>query len=127
VPAVSATRVLPDARHRVLTSLVVPFATCPARLPVYVLIGAAIFGPAAGNVVFAMYVASILLVILGGLLLRATVLRGVRPEPMVLDLPDYQVPALRLVTSVTWTRLRAFLRTAAGIIVVTVMAVWLLA
>jgi ferrous iron transport protein B len=126
VPAVSATRVLPNARHRILTALVVPFATCPARLPVYVLIGAAIFGRAAGNVVFAMYVASVLLVVLGGLLLRSTVLRGVRPEPMVLDLPDYQVPALRLVTAVTWTRLRAFLRTAGGIIVLTVVAVWLL-
>ncbi|GIJ75340.1 ferrous iron transport protein B [Virgisporangium ochraceum] len=126
VPAVAATRVLPDARHRLLTTLLVPFTTCSARLPVYVLVGSAIFGRRAGTVVFAMYVASILLVVLGGLLLRMTLLRGVRPEPLVLDLPSYQVPVPRMLAVVTWTRLLAFLRTATGIIVVTVAAVWLL-
>jgi ferrous iron transport protein B len=126
VPAVAATRVLPDARHRLLTVLLVPFTTCSARLPVYVLVGAAVFGEHAGTAVFAMYVASIGLVILGGLLLRVTLLRGVRPEPLVLDLPSYQVPLPRMLLAVTWTRLVAFLRTATGIIVVTVAAVWLL-
>jgi ferrous iron transport protein B len=126
VPAVAATRVLPDARHRLLTTLLVPFTTCSARLPVNVLVGTAIFGRHAGNVVFAMYVASVLLVILGGLLLRATLLRGIRPEPLVLDLPRYQVPMPRMLATVTWNRLVAFLRTATGIIVVTVAAVWLL-
>jgi ferrous iron transport protein B len=126
VPAIAATRVLPDARHRLLTTLLVPFTTCSARLPVYVLVGTAIFGRRAGNVVFAMYVASVVLVVLGGLLLRVTVLRGIRPEPLVLDLPGYQVPMPRMLAAVTWNRLVAFLRTATGIIVVTVAAVWLL-
>jgi ferrous iron transport protein B len=126
VPAVSATRVLPDARHRLLTALLVPFTSCSARLPVYVLVAAAIFGENAGNVVFGMYLASVVLVILGGMLLRVTLLRGIRQEPLLLDLPRYQVPLPRMLLSVTWTRLAAFLRTATGVIVVTVIAVWLL-
>ena len=126
VPAVSGTRVLPDARHRLLTTLLVPFTSCTARLTVYVLVATTFFGPNAGTVVFAMYVVSILLVVVVGLLLRATLLRQVGNDPLVLDLPPYQLPLPRLLAAATWMRLRGFLRTASGIIVATVAAVWLL-
>ena len=126
VPAISGTRVLPDARHRLLTVLLVPFTSCTARLAVYVLVATVFFGDRAGTVVFAMYVVSIVLVVLVGLLLRATLVRQFGDDPLVLDLPPYQVPLPRLVASGTWRRLRGFLRTASGIIVVTVVAVWAL-
>ncbi len=126
VPAISATRILGDPRQRILTSLLVPFTSCTARLTVYVMIGTIFFGPAAGTVVFVMYLASIAMVIAVGLLLRKTLWRAMGAEPLVLDLPPYQVPTARLTAAVSWTRLRGFLRTASGIIVVTVCAVWLL-
>jgi ferrous iron transport protein B len=126
VPAISGTRVLPDARHRLLTSLLVPFTSCTARLTVYVLVATVFFGDNAGTVVFAMYVVSILLVVLVGLLLRGTLLRRFSDDPLVLDLPPYQLPLPRLVAVGTWRRLRGFLRTASGIIVATVVVVWAL-
>ena len=87
VPAVSATRILPNARHRVLTALLVPFTSCSARLTVYVLLATTFFPAHAGTVVFAMYVVSILLVVLVGLGLRATLWRAVGADPLVIDLP----------------------------------------
>jgi ferrous iron transport protein B len=126
VPAVSATRILPSARHRILTALLVPFTSCTARLTVFVMMGAIFFGPYAGTVVFGMYVASIVIIVLVGLLLRGTLWRGEPIEPLVIDLPAYQMPTLRLTASVTWVRLKGFLQTASGIIVATVAAVWLL-
>ncbi|MFT3862259.1 ferrous iron transport protein B [Micropruina sp.] len=126
VPAISATRILSDSRQRLLTALLVPFTSCTARLTVFVLLGTVFFGQWAGTVVFAMYVASILLVVGVGLLLRRTLWRAMGAEPLVIDLPPYQLPTLRLTASVAWTRLAGFLRTASGIIVVTVCAVWLL-
>ena len=126
VPAVSATRVLPVAGQRILTALLVPFTACTARLVVFVMVGVAFFGPNAGTVVFAMYLASVLIIILSGLVLRHTIWRKQPIEPLVIDLPPYQVPTLRLTASVTWVRLKGFLQTATGIIVVTVAAVWLL-
>jgi len=126
VPAISATRILPGARQRVLTALLVPFTSCTARLTVYVLVATTFFGPYAGTVVFAMYVVSIHLVVLVGLLLRKTLWRTMGAEPLLLDLPPYQMPTLRLTASVTWVRLQGFLKTASGIIVATVCAVWLL-
>lgn len=126
VPAVSATRILPDARHRVLTALLVPFTSCSARLTVYVLLATTFFPEHAGTVVFAMYLVSIALVVLVGLALRTTLWRAVGADPLVIDLPPYQRPTLRLSLSVTWLRLQGFLRTASGIIVATVVVVWLL-
>ncbi len=126
VPAISATRVLPDARHRILTSLLVPFTSCSARLAVYVMLAATFFPDDSGNVVFAMYVISILFVVVVGLLLRKTLWRTMGREALLLDLPAYQMPHLRILGVVTWGRLKAFLRTASGIIVAAVAAVWLL-
>ncbi len=126
VPAISATRILSDGRQRLLTALLVPFTSCTARLTVFVLLGTVFFGQWAGTVVFAMYVVSILLVVGVGLLLRRTLWRTMGAEPLVIDLPPYQLPTLRLTATVAWTRLAGFLRTASGIIVVTVCAVWLL-
>ncbi|MGB8020139.1 MAG: ferrous iron transport protein B, partial [Candidatus Nanopelagicales bacterium] len=126
VPAISAVRVLPDARHRLLTSLLVPFTSCSARLTVYVMVAATFFPDSAGTVVFLMYVASIMLVIVGGLLLRATLIRTIGSDPLLLDLPPYQRPSLRLLGQATWMRVRGFLQTAAGIIVATVALVWML-
>lgn len=126
VPAISGTRVLPDARHRLLTALLVPFTSCSARLTVYVLLATTFFGERAGTVVFAMYLVSILLVVLVGLLLRGTLIRSLGNDPLVLDLPPYQLPMPRLVATSTWRRLRGFLRTASGIIVATVVVVWAL-
>ena len=126
VPAISAVRVLPDARHRLLTALLVPFTSCSARLTVYVMVAATFFPDNAGTVVFLMYVTSIALVVLGGLLLRATLIRTLGDDPLVLDLPPYQRPHVRLLAAATWMRLRGFLQTASGIIVATVAVVWLL-
>jgi ferrous iron transport protein B len=126
VPAISATRVLSDARHRVMTALLVPFTSCSARLTVYVLVASTFFPAHAGTVVFGMYLTSILFVVGVGLVLRRTLWRTVGQDPLVLDLPAYQRPTLRLTAAVTWLRVRGFLRTAGGIIVVTVTLVWLL-
>ncbi|TRX62929.1 ferrous iron transport protein B [Corynebacterium hiratae] len=126
VPAISATRVLGSPRHRIMTALLIPFTSCSARLVVFVMLSATFFPGHAGSVVFIMYVISIALLVLVGLALRKTLWRAVPEEALVIDLPTYQLPTVRLALSVMWTRLKGFLQTAGGIIVSTVVVVWLL-
>lgn len=126
VPAISATRVLGDVRHRILTCLLIPFTSCSARLIVFMMLAQVFFPAHAGSAVFAMYVLSIALVVLVGLALRRTVWRAMPAEALVIDLPAYQLPAFGLTVSVTWVRLKGFLHTAGGIIVATVVVIWLL-
>ncbi|MGW4247079.1 ferrous iron transport protein B [Nocardia sp. NPDC004722] len=127
VPAIAGTRVLSNPRHRLLTALLIPFTSCNARLVVYVLLAGVFFGSQAGTVVFAMYLASILLVVGIGYLLRNTMFRDMADEPLVLDLPPYRRPSLHVLGVHTWQKMRGFLTTASGIIVATVTGIWLLA
>ncbi|MDR1448757.1 MAG: ferrous iron transport protein B, partial [Propionibacteriaceae bacterium] len=126
VPAIAATRALPNANHRLLTVLLIPFTSCTARLTVFAMLGTTFFDRWAGTAIFLTYVVSILLVVGVGLLLRGTLWRRLPSDPLVIDLPPYQTPTLRLTASVTWLRLKGFLQTASGIIVATIAAVWLL-
>jgi ferrous iron transport protein B len=126
VPALSAARILGDRRHRLLLGMVLPLVTCSARLTVYILIAGVFFGSTAGTVVFVMYVLSVLLLVGAGLLLRPLLFKGTQSDALILELPPYRLPAPRVVTAQAWQKLSGFLKTAGGIIVATVTAVWLL-
>ena len=126
LPALAATRTLPRARQRLLTGLLIPLTSCSARLTVYVLLAGAFFPHDAGSVIFAMYLASVLLVLGGGLVLRRTVFRDVHAEPLILVLPPYQRPHLRTLGMSVRIRVGAFVIGAGKIIVGTMLVVWVL-
>lgn len=126
LPALAATRTLSDSRQWVLTGMLVPFAACSARLSVFLVLAHAFFPKYAGLVVFLMYVASVMVILLVGVLLRHTMFRGLEPEPLMLALPAYQCPrALQLARSVL-LRLWGFIRGASVIIISMITALWLL-
>lgn len=126
LPALAATRTLSDSRQRVLIGMLVPFAACSARLSVFLVLAHAFFPKYAGLVVFLMYVASVMVILLVGVLLRHTMFRGLEPEPLMLALPAYQCPrALQLARSVL-LRLWGFIRGASVIIISMITALWLL-
>lgn len=126
VPAVAATQTLPSAKQRLLTGLLVPWTTCAARLPVYVLLAGAFFPEQAGTAIFAMYLLSLGLVVTGGLVARRTAFRGLSREPLLLVLPAYQRPRLRPILSSVWVRVRSFALKAGSIIVTTLTVMWVL-
>jgi ferrous iron transport protein B len=126
VPALAATRTIPNARQRLLTGLLIPWTSCAARLAVYVLLAGVFFPAHAGTAIFAMYLISVLLVVGGGLVLRRTLFRDVRREPLVLVLPAYQRPRLRAIALSVGTRVWAFVHQAGRIIVATLVVMWVL-
>ncbi|MFD7027494.1 ferrous iron transport protein B [Streptomyces sp. NPDC059917] len=126
VPAFASTRILSRRSHRLLVGMLIPYMSCTARLAVYVMIAGIFFGSNSGTVVFGLYVGSVLLVVGMGLLLRPLLFKDMREEPLVLELPPYRLPTLRVTGAQVWQKLAAFLRTAGGIIVATAAAVWLL-
>ena len=126
LPALAATKTVPNARQRLLTGLLIPWTSCAARLTVYILLAGVFFPEHAGTAIFAMYVLSVVLVIGGGLLLRKTLFRDLRREPLVLVLPAYQRPRLKPIAASVWVRVVAFAHQAGRIIVATLAIVWLL-
>ena len=119
VPALMGTRTLENKRERFLTLFLVPFMSCGARLPVYALFGAAFFGKAAGNLVFAIYVVGIVIALLYGLLLRKTLFVG-RESTFIMELPPYHLPKFRNLFRHAWLRLREFIFRAGKIVLIMV-------
>jgi ferrous iron transport protein B len=126
VTAVYATRVLDRRRERLLTALSVPFVSCAARLPVYVLLASVFFPTLRGTVVFAMYLASIAMVLTLGAVLDRWLLRDERGGSFVLELPPYRRPSARVLGRYVGQRVGAFVRGAGSVILAAAMAVWLL-
>ncbi|HLV44457.1 MAG TPA: ferrous iron transport protein B, partial [Aggregatilineales bacterium] len=126
VPGVYATRTLENERDRLLTGLLVPFMSCGARLPVYLVVGVAIFGARAGTLVFALYILGMVVALLVGLLLKHTLFRQREEMPFVIELPPYRLPSFKGVLRHTWLRTREFIKHATSIILIASVVVWLL-
>lgn len=126
VPAIYATRTLESEKDRILTGLLVPFMSCSARLPVYVLLAAIFFPAYAGLAVFSMYLLGILVAIILGVIFKHTLFKGKEQIPFILELPPYRMPTLKGIWLQMWGRTASFVRKAWTIILVTSVVVWLL-
>jgi ferrous iron transport protein B len=133
VPAIMATRVIPNRRDRIATLLAAPFMTCSARLPVYALLIAAFVPDRSigllnlrGLVLFGLYGIGIAGGVLTALGLKRTALRGVDPV-FILALPEFRWPNWRTVGMKLLDRVRIFMRRAGTVIFMVAMVVWVLA
>lgn len=121
IPAVLATRTLPDQRDRIMTIMMTPFMSCSARLTVYVMFATAFFADYAALFVFSLYAAGILAAVLTALLLKHTLLPGKAPT-LLMELPIYHKPSILNVALNTRNKLRSFILDAGKIIVLVVLA-----
>ena len=126
VPAVYATRTLENEKDRILTGLLVPFVSCGARLPVYVLFASIFFPENSGNVIFWLYVTGILMAVVVGFVLSKTIFKKEEASPFVMELPPYRVPTLKNIWFHMWERTSAFVKKAFTIIMVTSIVLWFL-
>lgn len=126
VPAMMGTRILERPRDRMITLLVLPFMSCSARLPVFVLFSGVFFGTWAGSAVFSLYVLGIVVAILSAKLLGSTLFKG-ESSQLVMELPPYHLPSPGMVLRHAWERGFLFLKKAGTFILLAVVAVWALA
>lgn len=125
VPAIMATRTIENKKDRLITMLILPFMSCSARLPVYVLLTGMFFGAKAGTVIFLIYLFGILLSILSALLFRHTILRAF-DSPFVMEMPPYRWPTWRSVGQSLGTRTMQYLKKMGGVILIASVIVWAL-
>jgi len=126
VPALYATRTLENEKDRILTGLLVPFMSCGARLPVYILFSAIFFPENASGVVFGLYLLGILTAIILGIVLNNTLFKNKKQSTFVMELPPYRLPTFRGIWFHMWERTSAFVRKAWTIIMATSIILWIL-
>lgn len=126
IPGVMAARTIESPKDRLVTILVAPLMSCSARLPVYtVLIGACIPRGWQGLTLLSMYLLGTIGALAMAWLFKKTLLRGEAP-PLILELPPYKRPLLRVTLRHMWDRSRIFLRRAGSVILGINILLWFL-
>jgi ferrous iron transport protein B len=126
VPAIYATRTIESRPARVLTGLLIPFMSCSARLPVYVVFGLAFFPQQADAVIWGMYVVGVVVAALVGAVLSRTLFRGAERGAFLLELPPYRLPMPGALLRRTWHHAARFVRKAGTVILAASTVLWLL-
>lgn len=125
VPAVMATRTIESRSSRMITMLIVPFMSCSARLPVYILFAGAFFPERASLVLLGLYAFGILIAAFTARLFRRTLFRE-EETPFVMELPPYRMPTLKSIFTHMWDRSRQYLQKMGGPILVASIVIWFL-
>lgn len=125
VPAILATRTLKNPYERMLTTMMIPFMSCSARLSVYAIFASAFFPFSGHNVVFLLYLIGMAIAIITALLIQ-TFFPSQEKSKLTLALPEYQRPRWSVLTMKTQNRTQHFLKRAAKMIIPLVMVLSLM-
>ncbi len=125
VPAVMATRTIESRKSRLITMLVLPFMSCSARLPVYLLLAGALFPNQASLVLFSLYLIGVGIAVISARVLRATHFKG-EDIPFVMELPPYRMPTHKAILRHMWVRAEQYLHKMGTIILLASIVVWFL-
>ena len=126
VPAIMATRTIESRRSRLLTMLILPFMSCSARLPIYIMIIGTFFAAQYRSwVMIMLYVIGVIVAIIVSKVFSSFVVKG-EDTPFVMELPPYRWPTPKAIGRHTWEKGKEYLKKMGGIILVASIVVWAL-
>ncbi len=126
VPAVMATRTIESRRSRLITMMIIPFMSCSARLPIYIMIVGTFFSLHYRSwVMLSLYVIGIVMSVLVSKVFATFVMKG-DDTPFVMELPPYRWPTAKAIGRHTWEKGKEYLKKMGGVILVASVIVWAL-
>ena len=126
VPAIMATRTIESRRSRLITMMILPFMTCSARLPIYIMVIGAFFAyEYRAYVMISLYFIGIAMAVIISKIFSAFVVKG-DDTPFVMELPPYRMPTAKAIGRHTWEKGKEYLKKMGGIILVASIIVWAL-
>jgi ferrous iron transport protein B len=130
IPGIMAARTIDSPKDRLVTILVAPLVSCSARLPVYTLMIAVLLpvGFSAwhkAGIMLAMYLFSMFAAFGMAWVFRKTLFKGER-SLLLLEMPPYRRPSVRVTLVRMWERAGLFLRRAGTVILSISILIWAL-
>ena len=126
VPAVMATRTIESRRSRLITMLILPFMSCSARLPIYVMITSTFFAlKYRSGIMISLYAIGILVAVVMSRVFSKWLVKS-EDVPFVMELPPYRFPTAKAIARHTWEKGKQYLKKMGGIILVASIIVWAL-
>lgn len=125
VPAVLGTKILESKKDKNLTIFLIPFMSCSAKMPVYMLFASTFFPGHQFLAVMLIYLFGILMSIFTAFMFKDTLFKG-EDAPFIMEMPEYKMPSLKNVFMSVWDRTRDFLERAGTVILVATIVIWFL-
>jgi ferrous iron transport protein B len=123
VPGVMASRTLRSPKEKLATLLTVPFMTCGAKLPVFILLTGVFFPRSQALILFAITLGGWAAALCVAWVLRKTVIAG-PSTPFVMELPPYRLPTWKGLCIHTWERTWQYIRKAGSVILAISVLLW---
>ena len=126
VPAIMAARDIQNPKDRVLTMLMVPFMSCSARLPVYMLFVDTFFARHKALVMISLYAIGIGLSVLFAVVMKRTRWFRQDNDDRVNELPEFRLPKARNTVAHVWERVADYLQKICTVIIWASVIIWAL-
>ncbi len=126
VPAIMAARDIQNPKDRVLTMLMVPFMSCSARLPVYMLFVDTFFADHKALVMISLYAIGICLSVLFAVVMKKTPWFRQERDDSVNELPEFRLPKARATAAHIWERVADYLQKICTVILWASIIIWAL-
>lgn len=123
VQAIASTRTIENISDRRMTIFLTPFMPCATKMPTILLIIGLMTNSA--WVAPLVYLVAILFIIIGGVFLKHTILKG-EPAPFVMELPEYKLPRIKNICHFVWDKTVSFFRKVSTIILISTVVIWFL-
>lgn len=123
VPAIMSTRTIENKSERIMTMILTPFIPCSAKLPVFALI-IGVFFPKNIWAAPLMYLIGIVMVGIGGLILKQFKFLKTANEQFILELPPYRLPKMKDLIYQIWEKGKGFVIKAGTIIFLASVILW---
>ena len=124
VPAVMATRTIESRRSRIITMMILPFMSCSARLPIYIMIAGTFFALEYRSwIMISLYAVGIVMSVIASKIFAMFIIKG-EDTPFVMELPPYRWPTAKAIGRHTWEKGKEYLKKMGGIILVASILVW---
>ncbi|WP_047999071.1 ferrous iron transport protein B [Lactiplantibacillus herbarum] len=125
VTGIMAARTIEQPKERLITTLISPFMSCSARLPIYSLFVAAFFPRNQALIVLSIYFLGIAVAL--GMAKIYQILFNVKDSSVfIVELPQYHLPRLDIIWRGTWDKGKGFIKKAGTIIFAGTVLIWLL-
>lgn len=126
VPGIMSARTMDNKKDRMITTLINPFMSCGAKIPIYSVFIAAFFPNHGGFILFSLYALGIIIGLIMAKVFSKTLFKG-ESSYFIMELPPYRIPTFKNVIRNMWDNVSGFLKRAGTIILVVISLLWVLA
>lgn len=125
VPAVLGSRIIENKKDRFMTIFLIPFMSCSAKTPIYLLFASSFFPYHQTIVIFSIYTLGILVAILTAYIFKDSLFKG-ENSTFIMEMPEYKFPSAKNLWLHIWQKTKDFIERAGTVILGATAVIWFL-